>query len=450
MSGTAVYVRQSRDATGDAVAVTRQKEDTLALAKLKGWAKPRVFQDNDLSASTGRARPGFEALLAEIATGRVTRLVVWHLDRLSRTTRDLARVIDAGQPHALEVVSVHGTSLNMADPSGVAVAEILTSIAAMEVKHKGQRQRRANEQRAAAGSSYWSVRPFGYDLRDGAVVVVEDEAASIRSGAQAILEGASLAAVTRDWNERHTTTRGGSWSIRSVTRVLANRRYIGRRLHRGRDVAAGQWEPILSEDTFEQLQNRLKDPNRLPPPDRAVRHLLAGILTCGVCGKPCHGRGDGNPIYRCPSGHVQRQRAPIDDLVRALVLARLRPVAAKVLPRNDDLASLRARAAGLRDRRDALAALLADGVLGVAAVRAQSAKLTAELTGVEDEIRRAEGADALSAIIAADDLGQAWDAAPLTAKRDILRRLVARVELHPAGNGVRFRPEQVRFEWKQP
>ncbi|XTR52896.1 recombinase family protein [Pseudarthrobacter sp. So.54] len=188
MPRTAIYLRQSEDKTGLEAAVQRQESSCRKYADAKGWDSPEVYADNSISASSGKNRPAFEKLVKDMEQGTVTRLVVWHLDRLTRNMRDLTRVIEAGQAHRVNIACVHGVSLDLGDPTGVAVAQILTAIASMEVKHKGNRQKAANRQRAEAGKAFWSRRPFGYDRTpEGVVFVVDDEAELIRSGADQIL-----------------------------------------------------------------------------------------------------------------------------------------------------------------------------------------------------------------------------------------------------------------------
>src|SRR5690349_3900675 len=99
MSGSAVYVRQSEDKTGHAAAVQRQEADCRLMAQAKGWETPALYADNSISATSGKTRPDFERLIADVERGTITRIVVWHLDRLTRSMKDLTRLIEAGQKH---------------------------------------------------------------------------------------------------------------------------------------------------------------------------------------------------------------------------------------------------------------------------------------------------------------------------------------------------------------
>ena len=84
----ALYLRQSRDFTGEEHGVTRQREDSEALAKRRGWTVSVIHTDNDTSAAGKKRRPGFEALMTDIESGRITAVIAWSLDRLTRNARD--------------------------------------------------------------------------------------------------------------------------------------------------------------------------------------------------------------------------------------------------------------------------------------------------------------------------------------------------------------------------
>lgn len=456
MASLALYVRQSEDKTGHEAAIHRQEADCRLLARAKGWPAPTVYADNSISATTGKTRPAFERLLGDIEAGTINAVVVWHLDRLTRSMRDLSRIIDAGQKHGVNIACVHGVSLDLGDPTGVAVAQILTAIAGMETSHKGARQRRANRQRAEKGEAFWSRRPFGYDRdTEGNVFTVPNEATAIREAAAAVLKGATLSSVARSWNSdglTTTTKEQGPWGVTQVRRVMLNPRYSGKRVYNGSDVAAGNWEPILDEETAKLLEEKLNDPRRRTAPDDLnSKYLLSGILICGKCGHkmfagPITSKGTRSMVYRCFGSYcMQRRLAPVDEMVEGVVVGILsRPDAAKLFANAEAAGELRKKATGLRDRRDALSALLADGLLSASAVREQAGKLTKALGEIENAISAAENLNPAAAVIGAEDVREAWASLPLTNKRQIIRSLM-NITVLPAGKGTRFSPEQIQI-----
>lgn len=458
MSSTAVYVRQSEDKTGAEAAVHRQEVACRLLADAKGWDSPRLYADNSISATTGKTRPAFEQLVIAIESGAVTAVVVWHLDRLTRSMKDLTRIIEAGQAHRVNIACVHGVSLDLGDPTGVAVAQILTAVAAMEVGHKGRRQREANRQRAEAGDAFWSRRPFGYDRVDGAVVTVPAEAAAIMEAAKAILGGATLTSVVNRWNDaglRTTTRQQGLWGVTQLRRVLINPRYAGKRLYNGEDKGTGNWEPILDEETSRRLEEMLTDPRRRTSPDDLnAKYLLSGILFCGKCGRkmfaaPVRNRGRVWMVYRCQGGLcMQRRLDLVNEYLEGVAVGILsRPDAAGLFADAEAAGKLRREATNLRDRRDALASLLADGLMSAASVREQAGKLSKALADVERSITAAEHLNPAAGVIGAENVAEAWRELPLANKRQVIRALMD-ITVLPAGKGVPFDPSQVRIGWK--
>ena len=455
MSNVAIYVRQSQDKAGNEAAVERQESACRLLARAKGWDELTLYRDNDKSATSGKERPEFERLVRDIDANRIDAVLVWHLDRLTRTIKDLTRVIEAGQSKKVNIACVHGVSLDLGDPTGVAVATILTAIAHMEVQHKGNRQRAANRQRASQGKAHWVKRPYGYERDGDAVVMVPEEAEHLRDAAERVLAGETLAGIAREWNNKGlVSTLGKPWNVTSLRRSLINPRTAGRRLYNGEDMGAGVWEPIFTEDLHRALEDKLTDPRRRTAPDDLnSKYLLSGICQCGKCGKkmfasPVKGKGREWMVYRCFGGYCMTRRLDlVDQVVEGVTVGVLsRPDAAELFTSGEDTGELRRKAVELRDRRDQLAALLAEGLLSAASVREQAGKLSTELEAVEGSIGAAETLNPVASVIGASDVAAAWAALPLGHKRQIIRTLMS-VTVLPAGKGVRFSPEQVQIDW---
>lgn len=112
----AVYLRQSFDPNDDRLAITRQREDCLAVCAARGWT-PVEYTDNDTSASTGKPRPAYQRMLADIRAGKVGAVVAWDLDRLHRRPIELEEFIDLADEHriALATAGVSMTSPPTAD-----------------------------------------------------------------------------------------------------------------------------------------------------------------------------------------------------------------------------------------------------------------------------------------------------------------------------------------------
>lgn len=449
----AVYVRQSQDKSGQGAAVARQLAECRELAERNGWEVAEVYRDNDASATKGE-RKDWARLLADLRAGRHDVLVCWHTDRLYRRLRDLADLLEIAEARSVRIAAVQAGDIDLSTPSGRFMAGQLAGVARFEVEQKGARQVAANRARAQQGVVLWSRRPYGFDREGHDVFVVESEAAVIREAAQRAMGGESLASIARDLNDRgELTSAGGPWAVASVKRVLLNPRNAGRVVYRGEQLGSGG-PAILDPEEYDRLQALLTDPRRRNAPSTRVKYLLSGIARCGRDGcdlRPMLFTTNGprlTPIYRCLSCYGGRHRDRVDEVVLGVIAERLsRPDAARLLSPTTDVADLRAKVTELRDRRDGLAAMLAEGLLGADAVKVQARRLTEQIEQIERQIDAATGDSPLAEVIGADDVRARLDSLPLTTVRRIVRELCD-VVIMPAGKGYRFDPEQVRIVWK--
>jgi len=460
-----IYVRISADRTGEAAGVQRQREDCEKLARSRGWDIVAEETDNDISAYSGKHRPGFEAVLKAVEAGEAQVLVGWALDRFQRNKRDELRLYELCQERGVLLSLVKGGDLDFTSAMGRYVADMLGSSARLEVEMKSDRQRRANDQAAKAGKWTGGRRPFGYES-DG-VTVREDEAAAVRDGYVALLAGVPIAGIAREWNSRGLVTgqtRYGAahkgqpspWTRSSVRDVLTNPRYMGKRAHKGEVVADAVWPALVEEGTWLAVQDVLKDPGRRRTAPRSEAYLLSGLALCGVCGGGIHAGGSTRPGvrgYRCKdtTGHVSRMAEPVDDYVSQVIVARLsRPDAVALLQADTgpDVEALRTQAMALRERLDGLALEFADGELTASQLRTATERIRAKLAEAEAALADSAKVDALGPLVLSGDVQAAWDALGTARRRAVVDMLVT-VTIHPPGRGVRtFRPETVGIEWR--
>lgn len=443
-----IYARQSLDVRGDEQAVSRQIAECRAYAAERAWEVVSEYVDNDRSATSGAARPAFEALLAS----KPEAVLVWHVDRLVRLTRDLERVIELG----VNVHAVRAGHLDLSNPTGRAVARTVTAWAQHEGEHKAARQRAANDQRAAAGKPFMGRRAFGY--APGGLELVEAEASVYQSAVNRLLRGDSIRAITRMMNDRGAvTTAGNPWATTQVRRLLANPRHAGLRVHRGEVVGPGKWPAIIDEDTHRAVVALLSDPARRPK-GRPRAYLLSGVGRCGACGDEVHSRIYGRierrgAIYVCETRpHLGRQCEPVDEFVSARILWRLaQPDAVDLFAKadqSDRLGTLRDEEHQLTARLDGLAEAFALGEIDRRQLGAGTARLRSRLDAIAAELPSLIVAPAVAELVTADDLIETWLDMTIERQRSIIDTL-ATVTVHPPGRGARrFREDSVNVEWK--
>ena len=447
----AIYTRISLDQSGEGDGVQRQLEDCLALAERLGWEVVAHFDDNDASAFNKRKRrPGYENMLQAMKNGEFAALICWHTDRLYRRMGDLETLIEIADAGSVQIRTVQGGDLDLSTSAGRMVARILGSVANQESEHKGERQRRANDQKAERGEWQTAHRSFGYTI---AGEPVEPEASMIRRAVTDVLTGVSLNEVARQWNTSGVTgTRGTKkWRATSVRRVLVNPRNAALKVHRGKVVGPGDWEPLISVDDHNGLVAFVSEPTRRLATSFEKKYMGSMVYRCGQCDAPMRHAFAGNPRvrrYECSQHqHVTRRGEPVDATVEELVLGRLAsPQVALVLDGGEriDVAELQAKRAGVQARLEELAGMFADGVIDANQLRSGSEKLRTQLRSVDTVLAEATHRSPAAELLAAGDrLREEWAKLSPDVKGKIIDEVVT-IRIMPSPRGRRaFDPELV-------
>lgn len=456
----AIYARISSD-DGTALGVARQIEDCEQEAHRRRWAISDRYVDNDVSASRGTPRPEYQRMLTDVRAGRIGAIVVWDVDRLTRTPRELEDVIDFADRHSLKLASVGG-EIDISTEQGRLTARLKGNVARYEVEQSSRRLKRKAAELRAAGTPN-GPRPYGYDrVRvDGAAsnVVNPAEAAMVREAAQRILAGEGLWRIVKDLNARgYVTTRGGPWQTVTLRNTLLRPALAGLRTYRGEIIGAASWEAILDRATFDRLTATLTDPaRRTSNRGTAVRYLLSGIALCGKCQRPMVGTARFEYTYRTfPHRYVcnhagchgvSKKMAPIDEYVEAVVVGILQRDGVQLLG-GDESASESASADV--QAIEAKLSLAADQFADDAITAEQLARITARLRGDLEKARRrlaaAQPAEQFERF-ATGDVPAAWSGADIEIKRAIIDLLMT-ITVEPSGPGNPTSADSVRIEWK--
>ena len=230
--------------------------------------------------------------------------------------------------------------------------------------------------------------------------------------------------------------------------------YAGLRTYQGSKPVRGDWEPLYDEDTWRNLRTLLNDPKRRPASSFVRKHVGSGVYTCGKCGGPLYAgfpHGRNKMLYICKQNHLGRVGEPIDTMVEAVVLRVLQgtDIASKLVDRPGiDTVTLRTKRDGLAARRTGLARLFAEGLLDGDAVREESEKLTAKITGIDavlsEAARRSTAATLL--VDGPEEVQRHWEAASPDIKGKVIAELMT-VTVMPAPRGHRtFDPSLIRIE----
>lgn len=449
----AIYTRLSRDRTGDQTATLRQEADCRSMASARGWEVAEVYSDVDLSAFQRRKpRPGWEALLADLAAGRFGVIITWKLDRLLRRPRDFERLWEVAEGAGAHIVSVQDGIDTSTPFAGLLVPRILSIVAEMESQSLSVRERSKHEERAKAGRpSGGGYRPFG--LTADWSQLVADEAELVRDAARRIVAGeSSMYAIAGEWNAvGMATPTGKAWSTQLVRSMLLSPRLAGIRDHGGARYATGAIPAILDPTTHERLEAAIR--RRGWRGNEGARFLLSGMVRCATCGATLVIRRrhkDKVRFYGCEKapgktacGGVHVIAEPLEQLVGEAVLYRLEhsadalAAALEQRERHDtataDVEQLRADESALEElARD----FYAEHRIGRAEYLAARDALEARLEAARGRLVRQDGSGALSAALSGPERArERWEAAGLDWQRHLVAALVDHIEVRPVGRG---------------
>lgn len=457
----AIYCRISKDREGAGLGVGTQEADCKALAERLNATVVATYTDNDISAYSGKPRPGYRELMAEIEAGKVDAVLCWHTDRLHRSPAELESYISTCEPKGVATHTVKAGPVDLTTPAGRMMARTLGNHARYEVEHAVERMQRAKQRSADAGKWKGGRRPFGYE--DDGVTIRESEAALIRKAADDVLAGASVQSIARHWNEQgSTTTTGAPWPLHGPRRVLLRPRNAGLMEHRGEVVGEAEWPAVIEPEKWRAVVRLLSDPKRRTNAGSSrPKWLGSGLYRCGVCSGPMRASmSDGYRTYRCPDNHVSRKLEEIDQYVEAVVVEVLRKADLGPLlteATSAEVGPLEDQAAGLRVRLNQLADMFAAGDIDAEQLAAGTKGLNAELEAIRDQIAAAYQSTAFVGVAESPDPGQAWLDADIERRRAVLDALAV-VTVHRSGRGrpagwkpgeSYFRPETVTIEWRQ-
>nr|WP_236683216.1 recombinase family protein [Demequina sediminicola] len=454
----------SQDREGAGVKVARQERECRALADALGWEVAYVFTDNDVSASTGSARPGYTALMEAIERNQVQGVLAWHTDRLHRRPVELEGYLSACEPRGIVTQTVEAGPLDLATPSGRAVARTLAAWARFEVEHKAARSSAGMREAGMRGEWLGGKRAFGWDTSVKPPVLVQEEADAIRAAAVSLLAGKSLIAIADTWNAAGLRgVLGAPFTATTLRQVLLRARNAGIATYKGEETGPSTFPAIIDEEMWRAVVALLKSPNRPGTgTDNRAKYLLSGLAKCGECGNVVgsshvkYRDGENRVVYRCRTrgkGHVGKRQADADEVVNAVMVARLSMpdvLDSLVDPVTVDLAGLQSQAGTITARMDDLADAYADGAVTLTQMTAATAKMRETLDGIQEQMRTATPLPAaLESVVSADDAQAAWNDTTLTDRRRIIDALCEVTILKtPPGKQRRFDPESIQIDWR--
>jgi len=274
----AVYTRKSTeeglDSDFNSLDAQREAgEAFVASQRSEGWAcLPDRYDDGGFTGGN-MERPALQRLLADIQAGKVDCVVVYKVDRLSRSLLDFARIMETFERHGASFVSVT-QQFNTSTSMGRLMLNVLLSFAQFEREIIGERTR--DKMAAARRRGKWigGTPPLGYDINREAkkLVVNEDEAALVREMFRLYARHRSLQEVVSELDRRGARTKmwtsgkgkrhgGKPFDKPAVRRIVSNVVYVGKVCYAG-EVYEGEHPAIIDQETFDLAMGVLRQNGR--------------------------------------------------------------------------------------------------------------------------------------------------------------------------------------------
>lgn len=459
MPRVGVYCRISLDVEGSGAGVERQEQDCRAYCDERGYEVAEVYVDNDLSAYSGKRRPAYEQMLADLEAGQIDGVIVYHVDRLTRQTRELEHFIDLADRTKATLGTVTG-DIDLSTSDGRFHARIMGAVAQKSSDDASRRLRRKWKANAEEGKPQGGgTRPYGYT--EDKLDVIPAEADVVQGIVQMAFDGASLSGIKKTLNEKGVlNTNGNPWTSQTIKNLLVNPRYAGLRSYRGEIVGKGQWPAIISEEDHQKLLVILNNPQRRRKRENdsnALANPLSGFLTCGKCGKKLFTNiktksGVTRKVYECRgedgcfrlSVDATKTEEVVRDRLAFLVSTQNEDVSAEL----EELADAYAELSDVEQRLERLNhAYYVEDAFSDAEYKKLRKELDAKKTGLLRSIAEAKMQTSLEGVEMTEDGFKAqWDEATVEFKRTIIEALLESVTILPTGKGGRFNPERVEIQ----
>ena len=294
----ACYVRVStREQSEHGYSIPEQTDRLRSYCKAMGWKVVKVYTDGGYSGAT-TDRPALTDLVEASQRHLIDAVVVYKLDRLSRSQKDTLTLIEGFLEHDVAFISMT-ESFDTSTPFGRATVGILSCFAQLERENIKERTSIGKEARAKEGKFHGGgFAPIGYDYKGGQLVVNEYEAMQVRLIHELYHQGESFRSIEKIMGERGLAHKNGAWYPNSVKRVLLNPLYTGR-INYHHESVKGLHEAIISDKTYNETLAIFRQ--RTGQPKHMGQTLLGGMVYCARCGSNYTTqitRRTGDKVYR--------------------------------------------------------------------------------------------------------------------------------------------------------
>lgn len=267
------------------------------------WKVYKIYSDPGYSGAT-MDRPALKQMLKDISEGKLNKVLVYKLDRLSRSQKDTLYLIeDKFLANDVDFSSMH-ENFDTSTPFGRAMIGILAVFAQLEREQIKERMGMGREARAKQGYFAGNKQPpYGYNYVNHELIINDYEAMIVRRIYDLGKQGTGSWSIARILEEEGYKPRNEHWVHQSINNILTSRIYIGEVSFGGRWYK-GRHDPIISFDDFELVQQKFAERSKTAKPyprnTGKTNSCLGGLIYCGRCGKKFYKMSSGT---RCKDGY---------------------------------------------------------------------------------------------------------------------------------------------------
>jgi site-specific DNA recombinase len=387
-------------------------EAFIASQRHEGWVCLATRYDDGGFSGATIDRPALQRLLADIAAGRVNTIVVYKIDRLTRSLADFAKIVEILDARGASFVSVT-QQFNTTTSMGRLTLNILLSFAQFEREVIGERIRDKIAASKQRGMWMGGIPPLGYRAQDGKLLAIESEAEIVRAIFRCYAELGSVrllkdrleaqAIKSKSWTTASGRLIGGKpFSRGALYLMLQNRLYRGEIVHKGQSHP-GEHTPIIDQPLWDAVQAQLAANTAERNSGTRTRQLslLAGMLF----------DGDGN---RMTPTHATNKGTPYRYYVS-------RPLITD-------------------DQTDGAAGLSIPAGEIEQAVTSRMRQWLVDPGSIYEATRLADPSAQRRLIARAEDIGKSWPELPATRQRTLLTALITRIEVGANRIDIHLRP----------
>lgn len=281
----AIYVRVSTDEQAkEGYSIPAQQRKLKSFCISQDWEIADLYIDEGKSAKDMN-RPDLKRLLQDIEAGKVECVLVYRLDRLTRSVFDLYKLLETFDKYGCKFKSateVYDTTTAM----GRMFITIVAALAQWERENTAERVSFGFAEKARQGKYPLNFRPFGYDLNleESKLSIRPDEARTVRLIYDLYQKGYGVSRICHHLNSHGIRTRdGNAWNKKPTMEIIKNPLYAGHIRWNG-EITENTHEPIIKPDEFEQVQQLIKKRRGTEPRRVASSYIFTGKLKCPNCG----------------------------------------------------------------------------------------------------------------------------------------------------------------------